>query len=234
MYSGKGEPKKEIGQEGDFYIDMLNKRLYGPKTKEGWADQFIRLEAPSIHNYDYQIAYENLEEDNFKGIVLKEWLTKRTKTINMNDIEELKGVQRIAHDAFKNCNQLETIILGENVEIIEDEVFKDLENLKVVVLNSKLKALRSRTFSNTGLVEIKIPKNIIRFDKEVFAYCKHLKTVIMESETPPLMEEDRGIDPLCFDGAWALESIYVPAGSVTLYKRSRGWKEQEKFIKARP
>ena len=27
----------DIGTNGDWYVDVLTKRLYGPKTKTGWA-----------------------------------------------------------------------------------------------------------------------------------------------------------------------------------------------------
>ena len=134
LFSGSGIPNNSLGDEGDFYIDMLNKRLYGPKTNTGWTDRFIGLGASASQNYDYEIKYEKDEGDQFEGDVLKKWLTKRTKHINMNEDEDLRGVKKISGDAFRDKYRLESIIIGDNVEIIEGGTFSSLINLKMVVL----------------------------------------------------------------------------------------------------
>ena len=36
LLSGNGSPG-DIGTNGDWYVDVLTKRLYGPKTETGWA-----------------------------------------------------------------------------------------------------------------------------------------------------------------------------------------------------
>ena len=38
---GIGAPTPSIGNNGDWYIDTKNKKLYGPKTQNGWGDGFI-------------------------------------------------------------------------------------------------------------------------------------------------------------------------------------------------
>ena len=42
MHSGVGPPSEQ-GTNGDFYIDILTKRLYGPKTESGWAGQPVAI-----------------------------------------------------------------------------------------------------------------------------------------------------------------------------------------------
>lgn len=37
IYGGSSAPSNYIGVEGDWYIDVLNKKLYGPKTHTGWG-----------------------------------------------------------------------------------------------------------------------------------------------------------------------------------------------------
>ncbi|HEV2478224.1 MAG TPA: hypothetical protein VGS79_01115 [Puia sp.] len=37
IYSGKGEPSATLGNVGDFYLDVMNLGLYGPKTADGWG-----------------------------------------------------------------------------------------------------------------------------------------------------------------------------------------------------
>ena len=44
LLSGEGPPSSQ-GTEGDFYIDITTKRLYGPKGENGWsAIHLLRLE----------------------------------------------------------------------------------------------------------------------------------------------------------------------------------------------
>ncbi|MBN2733085.1 MAG: hypothetical protein JXR26_11705 [Balneolaceae bacterium] len=38
IHSGSGAPKASLGVNGDFYIDLTNQDLYGPKTDDGWGD----------------------------------------------------------------------------------------------------------------------------------------------------------------------------------------------------
>lgn len=37
IYGGTSAPRPSLGVEGDWYIDTLNKKLYGPKTNSGWG-----------------------------------------------------------------------------------------------------------------------------------------------------------------------------------------------------
>jgi len=40
ILSGKGSPAAAVGQTGDFYLDLTNNRLYGPKVSAGWGTGF--------------------------------------------------------------------------------------------------------------------------------------------------------------------------------------------------
>ena len=222
-----------MGDEGDFYIDMLNKRLYGPKTNTGWTDRFIGLGASASQNYDYEVEYEKNEGDQFEGDVLKKWLTKRTKHINMNEDEDLRKVKKISADAFKDCNRLESIVIGDNVEVIVADAFSGHKTLKNIVLNHKIKVIHSRVFSGTGIVSITLPESVVQIDRSVFLDCKDLETVILESPNPPVMTSIRGGDRSIFENADKLKYIYVPAGSVGAYRSSPGWEQYEHLIKGR-
>ncbi len=43
IYSGTDQPTADIGQAGDFYIDLVSGALYGPKTEKGWGDDPLIL-----------------------------------------------------------------------------------------------------------------------------------------------------------------------------------------------
>lgn len=38
VFSGNGAPSPNVGNQGDFYIDLLNKTLYGPKRNNQWGN----------------------------------------------------------------------------------------------------------------------------------------------------------------------------------------------------
>ena len=37
IHSGVGAPSKEVGNIGDYYLDISNTNLYGAKTAQGWG-----------------------------------------------------------------------------------------------------------------------------------------------------------------------------------------------------
>ena len=234
LYSGNGKPLDKIGQQGDFYIDMTEKRLYGPKTSDGWSDQFISL-APSSSApiYNYIIESDTRNDGKFKGIVLIEWLSKSAKQVNMNDIEELKKVGMIDYKAFKNCNSLESIRLSDNIEYINDEAFRSLTNLKVVILSAHLKEIASNAFRNTDIKEITIPKNVRTIGSMAFAYCKNLETVIFESDNPDIFDYQQRNDGI-FAECKNLKNIYVPAKSYDHYISNEKWEIYRDYIKTNP
>lgn len=47
---GNGAPSTSDGQEGDWFLDKSNKRLYGPKTNAGWGSTYIDLSNPTEEN----------------------------------------------------------------------------------------------------------------------------------------------------------------------------------------
>lgn len=52
------------------------------------------------------------------------------------------------------------LILGDNVETIEDCAMKDLGDVHTVKFNKKLKYIGEESFANTSLTEINLPKNL--------------------------------------------------------------------------
>ena len=232
LYSGNGKPLDKIGQQGDFYIDMTEKRLYGPKTSDGWSDQFISL-APSSSAPIYNYIIDTKDNEKFKGIALIEWLSKSAKQVNMNDIEELKKVGMIDDEAFKNCNSLESIRLSDNIEYINDDAFRSLTNLKVVILSAHLKEIASNAFRNTEIKEITIPKNVRTIGSMAFAYCKNLETVIFESDNPDIFDYQRPNDGI-FAECKKLKNIYVPDKSYDDYISNEKWEIYRDYIKINP
>jgi len=230
LFSGTGAPKKEIGQDGDFYIDILHKRLYGPKEGGNWGDNFISLIPPEIRSSDYEIGYDA----EIKKKSLTKWFLKTIKKLDMNSVEELRNVKGISQEIFKECRNLESIIIGENVESLAPMVFSGLYNLKEIILNEKLEVIRGSAFASTGIVSITIPKNVKEIYPNAFDDCQDLKTIILQGKNPPkIMIKGKGRNSLddIFKNCPNLKNIYIPNDSRLEYLGDDRWAEYDDYIK---
>ena len=230
LFSGTGAPKKEIGQDGDFYIDILHKRLYGPKEGGNWGDNFISLIPPEIRSSDYEIGYDA----EIKKKSLTKWFLKTIKKLDMNSVEELRNVKGISQEIFKECRNLESIIIGENVESLAPMVFSGLHNLKEIILNEKLEVIRGSAFASTGIVSITIPKNVKEIYPNAFDNCQDLKTIILQGKNPPkIMIKGKGRNSLddIFKNCPNLKNIYIPNDSRLEYLGDDRCAEYDDYIK---
>ena len=114
---GIGAPTPSIGNNGDWYIDTKNKKLYGPKTQNGWGDEGILL-----GNEDSVSSLRGNYILDKSGTILFEWLSIETTAVDMQSDPELQNVTIIAKRAFKN-GSLESIVLPNNLTKIGKEAF---------------------------------------------------------------------------------------------------------------
>lgn len=77
-----------------------------------------------------------------------------------------------------------------------------------------------------NLREITIPDNITNIGMYAFGYCTNLK-VTLSARTPPNLGE------FAFSHASTL-AIYVPCGTIDIYKKTTTWKTHSEYIKYAP
>ena len=127
MYSGSGAPAADKGIEGDWYIDTVNKRLYGPKTSTGWPTTYIGLGADDeddeepdqpITAADYELSAD--------GKTLIKWKNNKTKKLDMQADPVLKNVTAIGNYAFEDKKKLITVVLPNNLLTIGDRAFANV------------------------------------------------------------------------------------------------------------
>ena len=79
----------------------------------------------------------------------------------------------------------------------------------------------------TGLESISIPKNVKRLDSWAFQMCSNLRKITVDADLPiELGDSTNPINDPCdvFQGVDEQECLlYVPDGSVELYKTTPGW-----------
>ena len=166
MHSGSGAPAADKGVEGDWYIDTVNKRLYGPKTSTGWGAHYVSLDpqdpvpAPEVITpEDYELSLD--------GKTLVKWKNKNTKSIDMQSDEILKKVTAIGDYAFEEIS-VKAVVLPSELKIIGKEAFK---NNKLVVLDipNKVTDVKEFAFLGNELKSVTIPNSVVNLEEGAFA-----------------------------------------------------------------
>ena len=183
IYGDTGAPANSRGNEGDWYIDTQNKRLYGPKTATGWPTTYMSLtasegQAQSGHSNDYDLSPD--------GKTLKFWKNRSTTTLDMEADPILK-----------------------NVTTIDDRAFYGQTNLTSVKLPKKLKVIGEAAFQYCGLTTITIPENVVIIKRSAF-YSNQITMITFESVQPPSALE-YSYSGIFLNNR--ISTIYIPAGS---------------------
>ncbi|HAK57921.1 MAG TPA: hypothetical protein DCP06_02980, partial [Lachnospiraceae bacterium] len=83
----------------------------------------------------------------------------------------------IKAEAFSGVRSINTVVLGNNIEIIEKLAFKGCAGLKKFVFNKGLKRIEQQAFRGCdSLKTVKIPKSITYIGDKCFMGCTSLKT----------------------------------------------------------
>ena len=166
IYSGSGAPAGDKGIEGDWYIDTVNKRLYGPKTSTGWGVRYVSLDpqdpalAPDVITAaDYELSLD--------GKTLVKWKNKNTKSIDMQSDEILKKVTAIGDYAFEDIS-VKAVVLPSELKIIGKGAFK---NNKLVVLDipNKVTDVKEFAFLGNELKSVTIANSVVNLEEGAFA-----------------------------------------------------------------
>ena len=74
------------------------------------------------------------------------------------------GATVVANNLFYGCKTLESVSIPNTVTTIGTEAFCGCTSLKSITLPSSLTTIKTWAFSNSGLTEITIPKNVTRIE----------------------------------------------------------------------
>ena len=165
---------------------------------------------------DTGVAVNNLAKDNnLNGIVyVPEEVQYGSTTYKVTgidyfgnkDIREISlpgTIKNIADWTFQNCNNLQTVKLGEGISYVSDRMFNNCTALKHVSLPNSLQNIGSLAFGAcTSLKSLQLPKALESLGNSAFSGCESLSNI-------ELPESLQTIGILCFNGCDNLSTIKV-------------------------
>lgn len=92
------------------------------------------------------------------------------------------GITSVGGNAFRNCNKLESVDLGENIESIGECAFADCDMLKHIDFSEELSSIGKNAFYHCfSLLSIEIPPSVETINDYAFALCSSLNNVELNS-----------------------------------------------------
>ena len=221
IYSGSGAPAADKGIEGDWYIDTVNKRLYGPKTSTGWPTTYIGLGADDededeadqpITAADYELSAD--------GKTLIKWKNNKTKKLDMQADPVLKNVTAIGNYAFEDKKKLITVVLPNNLLTIGDRAFANdfftvestMYEIKINIPN-KVTHIGKEAFKYRGLSSLILPNSVVSIGEGAFSF-NSLKSVVIPNSITVIPKNAFQVN--------AFTTVTIPNSVVTI--------EEEAFV----
>lgn len=112
---------------------------------------------------------------------------------------------------FSGCTNLTAVTIPESLTYINTATFKGCVNLKTVDIPESINRILPSAFRDSGLTSIELPSSIAYVENDAFNDCTKVNKAIIKATTPPTVGNN------AFKGSYP---IYVPAGSIEMYKSS--------------
>lgn len=143
-----------------------------------------------------------IDEEHYPNIISIDWNNVEeigegsfSGCISLKELLVTNKVKNIGIGSFSRCRGLTNITLGDNVEKVSYNGFSDCSELSSVTIGS-------------GIKEI---------DSFGFAFCSKLKDITIDALVPPAIQSNT------FLYSDAIEHIYIPKGTLSLYRNAHNW-----------
>ena len=144
-------------------------------------------------------------------------------TKNLSSVSLPNTIITIKQYAFDECHSLASIELPESVEQIEDYAFRYCSCLTSVTMGNHVTSIGIGAFQYcSSLTSIVIPSSMTTIGNGAFD-CGYINTVISQAQNPPI------IYGRTFPKRTS-QTLYVPAGSLSLYAAADYWKEFKMIV----
>ena len=192
-------------------IDATSEESFGKLLEDmkGWLKDEDEPEAVEDEAYTEGLAYEFYGNDKTStAIVLGIGKARDEKVINIPPVVDLDGrkysVILIAGDAFKHCNNINSVTIPDSVTAIRGYAFWGCSSLTSISIPKSVQEIGWGVFKGcSSLTSISIPKSVQEIGWGVFKGCSSLTSVTI----PDSVTE---IEPEAFMGCVSLTSVTIP------------------------
>jgi len=128
------------------------------------------------------------------------------------------NVTIIGNSAFQHCNSLTSVTIGNSVTSIGIKAFQYCNSLTSVNIPNSVKGINPYAFDYcNSLTSVTIPESVTTIGDWAFSNCSGLTRLTSSAKTPP----SAGLNT--FSYVTKTIPVYVPEGSIELYKKADGW-----------
>ena len=227
---------------GNSYYGLGAKSLVNIIVPNGSKEYYINLLPDYQHLIVDFLEFVNNLDPNIDPLVLgvsKKVNVRNDKLIKYegeDDVVEVPyGTKCICDKAFYGKKTLKKVVLPETIETYGYGIFKNCENLETIILPSNIRHIPNGFLSGCKkLKSIHIPNSVTSIGKSAFRYCEELTTF----EIP---DGANAIEDYAFYGCKSLNTIIIPntvtivgenvfeaCGALSIYVPfGKGWKFEE-------
>ena len=126
-----------------------------------------------------KVTAQDYELSEDKKTLIK-WKGTNTKVLDMNAINELKGVTTIGTELFSGNEIIESVVLPLGLSSIGEQAFMDCTNLKKITIPETVTKIERGAFASCkSLEKIDLPKGITEIPGTMLYECTSLTELIL-------------------------------------------------------
>lgn len=130
----------------------------------------------------FTVAPENTNYESLGNCLIEKKTRKLILGCAKSEIP--KFVKKIGTRAFE-FTKLKSIVIPENVQVIEKFAFENCVDLKYVELNEGLKKIERSAFEGIKIKSIVIPSTVVEIEETIIGFCDELETIYCRAESKP-------------------------------------------------
>jgi hypothetical protein len=179
VFNGCENLKSVIVDENNKYFDSRENcnaiiQTSSNKLIAGCSTSIIPSSVRMIGRYAFaNSSISSIEIPNFIDVI---------ELRAFSDCSQLRSVmvdaKSIGHNAFERCINLQELVIGANVSIIENNAFEGCCNIENVILGDNVTKLRSHVFLGCKkLINITLSKSLNYINLDALEGCENLKVI---------------------------------------------------------